>query len=72
MRQAAEGNEDAFTELRAQAAQDIITNLKINQTDAMGNPIDADQVRDTLSSMVADLNSQDLSIDMEANLNDAN
>lgn len=72
MKQAAEGDEEAFAELRAQATQDIIANLKINQTDAMGNPVDADYVRNTLSDMVADLNSQDLSIDMEANLDDSN
>ena len=68
MKQSAEGNEEAFSRLRELASQDIIQNLEINTTDVNGNAVNADDVRNTLTTMIDDLNSQDLGIDVAADI----
>lgn len=71
MKEAAQGNEEAFSELRNLAAQDIIQNLEINTVDAAGNSINAEDVRTTLTQMIDDLNAQNLGVDVEADIDTA-
>lgn len=71
MQEAAEGSEEAFKELREAATEDIIQNLELRMVDTDGGSITPEDVRSALTGLVDDLNAQNLSVDMEANLNDS-